>query len=181
MDKCLVGDLVKGRTVILVVRSFLMKYERAMTQFLQTHNVALTRPIAAYAVALHTDGCVSSHGTTQEVFAHEPELVQEEKEEQAAIEKAEEVVDDSATPDDHAAPKSDGKLIVAEEIETGHLSWSALKLYLSAMSGDHPYIFLLAFLVGILMVQSLFVSITYYLGWWASQYETHDPAEVDPL
>ncbi|KAL1697496.1 P-loop containing nucleoside triphosphate hydrolase protein [Schizophyllum commune] len=164
VDKCLVGDLVKGRTVILV-----------------THNVALTRPIAAYAVALHTDGCVSSHGTTQEVFAHEPELVQEEKEEQAAIEKAEEIVDDSATPEDHAAPKSDGKLIVAEEIETGHLSWSALKLYLSAMSGDHPYIFLLAFLVGILMVQSLFVSITYYLGWWASQYETHDPAEVDPL
>ncbi|KAI5825519.1 hypothetical protein K523DRAFT_323377 [Schizophyllum commune Tattone D] len=164
VDKCLVGDLVKGRTVILV-----------------THNVALTRPIAAYAVALHTDGCVSSHGTTQEVFAHEPELVQEEKEEQATIEKAEEIVDDSATPDDHAAPKSDGKLIVAEEIETGHLSWSALKLYLSAMSGDHPYIFLLAFLVGILMVQSLFVSITYYLGWWASQYETHDPAEVDPL
>ncbi|KAL1741080.1 hypothetical protein HDZ31DRAFT_46206, partial [Schizophyllum fasciatum] len=164
VDKCLVGDLVKGRTVILV-----------------THNVALTRPIASYAVALHTDGCVSSHGTVQEVFAHEPELVQEEKEEQAAIEKSEGVVDDIGEPEDRAAPKSDGKLIVAEEVETGHLSWSALKLYLSAMSGDHPYIFLAAFLLGHVMVQSLFVSITYYLGYWASQYEKRAPSEVDPL
>lgn len=164
VDHCLTGDLVKGRTVILV-----------------THNIALTRPFASYAVALHTDGCVSSHGTTQEVFAHEPELVQEEKEEQAAIEKAEETADETPMADAPAAQKGDGKLIVAEEIEVGHLSWSALKLYLSAMSDDHPYIFLLAFLLGTLMVQTLFVSISWYLGYWASQYETHDPSEINPL
>ncbi|KAL1740785.1 P-loop containing nucleoside triphosphate hydrolase protein [Schizophyllum fasciatum] len=171
VEKCLRSDLVKGRTVILV-----------------THNIATTRPVASYAVCLHIDGTVSSHGAPQDVFAHEPELVKEE----AEREHEKEVGEDKETPAPAAAPapappgepaasKSDGKLILAEEVETGHISWGAFKLYLAGMSNEHPYIFFLFFLLGMGMVQTTVVSITWFLGHWAAQYDTHDPAEVKPL
>ncbi|KAL1703735.1 hypothetical protein EV121DRAFT_260520 [Schizophyllum commune] len=171
VEKCLRSELVKGRTVILV-----------------THNIAMTRSVASYVVCLHVDGSVSSHGAPSDVFAHEPELIKEElekeHEKEVEEEKAEAAPAPAAAPAQEAGPAepvSDGKLILAEEVETGHISWGAFKLYLAGMSNEHPYIFFLFFLLGMGMVQTTVVSITWFLGHWASQYDTHDPSEVKPL
>lgn len=170
VDKCLQSDLVKGRTIILV-----------------THNIAVTRAVASYVVCLHVDGSVSSHGSPRDVFSHEPELVleetQKEHEKEVKGEKAEVVADTVvlATEASTSEPETDGKLILAEEVETGHISWGAFKLYLSGMSNQHPYIFFIFFLLGHGMVQTTVISITWFLGYWASQYDTHDPSEVNPL
>lgn len=55
----------------------------------------------------------------------------EAKEDQKAIDKAEEEVDSQAPPDEQ---KPAGKLIVAEEIEEGHVSWPARRFSINGLS-----------------------------------------------
>ncbi|KAI0677672.1 hypothetical protein C8Q78DRAFT_1003851 [Trametes maxima] len=161
VDRCFKGDLLRGRTVILV-----------------THNVAMTSPIAGFVVSLGTDGRIASQGTLSKVLAKDKKLAEELSEEQQEIAKAEHEVD-YVEPDDESAPqKSDGKLVVAEEIAEGHISWTALKLYLSSMGGGSAPLFWLC-VVGFLFICE-FVGIfqTYWLGYWAQQYEDKDASEV---
>ena len=79
------------------------------------------------------------------------------------------------------ANPTDGKLVIAEEIEEGRVSWKSMKLYFSGLGGDYP-----------LMFFSIWISITFltdwvntfqvwFLGYWGSQYENHIPSEVDPI
>ncbi|KAI0650859.1 multidrug resistance-associated ABC transporter [Trametes meyenii] len=162
VDKCFKGDLLRGRTVILV-----------------THNVAMASPIAGFVVSLGTDGHIASQGTLSKVLAKDKKLAEELSEEQQEISKAEHEVD-HVEPDDETAPKkSDGKLVVAEEIAEGHISWPALKLYLSSMGGGSAPLFWLC-VVGFLFICE-FVGIfqTYWLGYWAQQYEDKDGSEVN--
>ncbi|RPD81341.1 multidrug resistance-associated ABC transporter [Lentinus tigrinus ALCF2SS1-7] len=143
VDKCFKGDLLRGRTVILV-----------------THNVAMASPIADFVVSLGTDGRVQT---------------QEESEE---IKKAEAEVD-AVEPDDEDAPKKgDGKLIVAEEISEGHVSWQALRLYLSSMGGGYALLFWFAVVMFLAMCELLGVVETWWLGYWAQQYEDKDQSDV---
>ncbi|KAG6891081.1 hypothetical protein C0995_014171 [Termitomyces sp. Mi166 len=104
VEKCFSGDLIQGRTVLLV-----------------THNIAMTRPIAGYVVSLAIDGTIHTRGSISEALSHDSSLAEELVEEENMIAKVESQVD-SASP---AEDKSDGKLIVAEEIELGHISWAA--------------------------------------------------------
>ena len=100
----------------------------------QTHNVAMASPIADFVVSLGTDGRVVSQGTLSKVLAKDDKLSKELAEERAEMEKAENEVD-AVEPDDEAAPKkSDGKLVVAEEISEGHVSWASREL--PALSRD---------------------------------------------
>ena len=94
---------------------------------LQTHNVAMASPIADFVVSLGTDGRVASQGTLSKVLAKDHKLSEEVAEEREELKKAEDEVD-AVEPDSEDAPKkSDGKLVVAEEISEGHVSWSARK------------------------------------------------------
>ncbi|KAK1228101.1 hypothetical protein PQX77_008872 [Marasmius sp. AFHP31] len=102
VERCFNGELVKGRTVILV-----------------THNVAMVRPLADYVISLH-DGRVSSQGSVTDALAKDKELAAEVRAEEEIEHKADEVIDPATD-----APKSDGKLILAEEVELGHLGWPA--------------------------------------------------------
>ena len=90
---------------------------------LQTHNVAMASPVADFVVSLGTDGRVASQGSMSKVLAKDKGLSKEIDEENKVIEKAEHTVDDQQPVEE--SKKSDGKLIVAEEISVGHISWPA--------------------------------------------------------
>lgn len=90
---------------------------------LQTHNVAMARPIANFVVSMK-NGRVFSRGSASHVLAEDSSMASEAKVDQEAIEKAEDELDAQPAADEI---KPTGKLIVAEEIEVGHIGWPACK------------------------------------------------------
>ena len=74
--------------------------------------------------------------------------------------------------------KTDGKLILAEEIVEGRITWKALKLYLDGLGGNHPFLFAAVWISGLLATQLAVNFGGWFLGYWGSQYETHHPEEV---
>ncbi|KAI0753285.1 P-loop containing nucleoside triphosphate hydrolase protein [Daedaleopsis nitida] len=160
VDKCFQGDLVRGRTIILV-----------------SHNVALTRPIAKLVVALGSDGRIISQGSLDKALKEDHELLEELVTEEEELEKAAEEVD---KPVVDGAEKKDGKLVVAEEIREGLVGWDALRMYFSKTSTG-PWIYWTIYISTLTTTHMVMNGQTYLLGYWASQYETHDPSEVSVL
>ncbi|KAG5650067.1 hypothetical protein H0H81_000902 [Sphagnurus paluster] len=134
----------------------------------------MARPVAGFVVSITIDGSVQSQGATSEV-PFEDDLFVEQLEEEG-IGKVRGEVDSLPAAADEKSP--DGKLILAEEIEEGHVSFSALKLYFSALGGDRPILFVLAVVIGLLTTDLLDATMAWYLGYWASQYEDHPASEV---
>ncbi|EMD39554.1 hypothetical protein CERSUDRAFT_150095 [Gelatoporia subvermispora B] len=160
VDKCFKGDIVSGRTIILV-----------------THNVALATPIAHFVVSMGSDGRIASQGSLAKVLAVDRALSAQLAEGSIEIEKAEERIDES-NPDESARKGSDGKLIVDEEIAVGHVGWPALRLYFFGLGGNQPYLFWIS-IIGAFLIADIMVTVqAWFLGYWAQQYEDHDPSEV---
>jgi ABC-type multidrug transport system fused ATPase/permease subunit len=76
VKKCLKGDLLRGRTVLLV-----------------THNVALTTPVADFVVSMGTDGRIISQGSPATVVIEDQALAEQIAHEAEAIELEEELED----------------------------------------------------------------------------------------
>ncbi|KAI0741249.1 P-loop containing nucleoside triphosphate hydrolase protein [Daedaleopsis nitida] len=159
VNRCLKGDLVKGRTIIMV-----------------THSVAIVSPITDYVVDLGSDGRIVSQGSLSSALAKDAALYKELQEEQQELEKVEQEVD-STDPADKAAEKSTGKLVVDEEVEIGRVGWAALKLFFGNITG-HPVWFWVTYISWQGVRQVVSNSQIWYLGVWAAQYETHLPEEV---
>jgi len=122
VDKCLQGDLVHGRTVLLVVSTRTDCCGTRANDSPQTHNVAMTSPIADFVVALGSDGRIISQGTMSNALATSKTLTKKLKAKEEELQKVEETVD-GEIPE---VPESkSGKLMVAEEVAEGHVSWSA--------------------------------------------------------
>ena len=83
----------------------------------------MTRPIADFVIALGNDGRVVSQGSLEKALKEDSALYEELRIEVDELAKADQVLDDQ-NPDE---PKrdSDGKLVVAEEIEEGRVGWNA--------------------------------------------------------
>lgn len=64
------------------------------------------------------DGRIDAQGIASEVLGKTESLKEEAAKDEAALEKADDEVDDTAA-------KKSGKLIVEEEMEEGHVGWSA--------------------------------------------------------
>ncbi|KAJ3931939.1 MAG: hypothetical protein NXY57DRAFT_961301 [Lentinula lateritia] len=160
VDKCLKGDLIRGRTVILV-----------------THNVVLVRPIARFIVSIK-DGRVASQASIEDAILSNKELAVEIEKDEEAVERANEEIDPQSAPNEPSA--RDGKLILKEEVELGHISWSALKLFLTSMGGHHTLLFFITFITCFLTAELAENGQTYFLGYWARQYEAvADPSQVN--
>jgi ABC-type methionine transport system ATPase subunit len=142
---------------------------------LQTHNIALTAPLADYVVSIH-DGRIFAEGSAKEVLKHDKTIAAEAKEDKEV---------DAPPADGEAVPKSDGKLIVAEEIAIGAVGWAPSKSavltsgrvslfivwrYLKAMGGDHLVLFCLGYLSFDFMHEIFWSAQPWYLGYWANQY-----------
>ncbi|KAF9078002.1 hypothetical protein BDP27DRAFT_1207896 [Rhodocollybia butyracea] len=163
VEKCFLGSLMKDRTVILV-----------------THNTALTFPIASLVVTMK-DGRVTSQEVTRAAD------VQSEVE---TIEATASKISDTnsldvepATLEDKSADAkkdqgSGGKLVMDEEVQVGHISWAAIKLYATGLGGRFPILFFVTWIATLTVSHLVVVSQTWYLGFWASQYEIKDPGDV---
>ncbi|KAF7377837.1 hypothetical protein MSAN_00207200 [Mycena sanguinolenta] len=145
-EKCLAGDLIKNRTVILV-----------------THNVALTSNMADLVVSVGLDGRVHSSDSITEALANDKVVANEFEKDPAIVEI---VTQDNPSAGQHEK----GKLIVAEEILIGRVSWDALNMFFSAHSAGNISLFFtgLAFVMALTALTGRFE--TWYLGYWAGQY-----------
>ncbi|KAF8957025.1 multidrug resistance-associated ABC transporter [Flammula alnicola] len=156
VDECFRGDLVKNRTILLV-----------------THNVALASPVADFIVSVGTDGRVKSRGTEMSLaLARDPKLASEVIHDKEVTEIGQEDID--TAPKGHA----DGKLVVAEEIVEGHVTWKSFKLLLASLAGDHPIAFFTVVMAALLLNEWTFTFQVWFLGYWGAQYETHPASEV---
>jgi hypothetical protein len=137
----------------------------------------MTSPIAHFVVSLGIDGRVLSQGSVSDALAQDESLAEEAMEGKQAMEKAADQIDPSGLKNE--TTKGDGKLMVAEEIQEGHVSWQALKLFFAGLGGNHPVLFWIVFIGGLFFTDFINTIQTWWLGFWASQYDDHKSYEVD--
>lgn len=97
------------------------------------------KPIAEYIVSMSSDGRILSQGSTSETLKLDRKFERELRlEEELATKAGEEVEIQQA----EVKESSDGKLIIAEEVEEGHVSWSARKSEdITSLVSQHPHVF----------------------------------------
>jgi len=79
---------------------------------------------------------------------------------------------------DKTKPQSTGKLVVAEEIVEGRVSWKTMNLLISGLGGRHPVLFFTLLILGLIGSRLTYIAQTWFLGVWGSQYENHSPSDV---
>ena len=94
--------------------------------------------------------------------------------EQAEIEIEKDVVDQVKKGEKEA----DGKLILAEDIEEGHVSWKAIKLFLKGLGGNFPFLFMTVWVGSQFLNEGCYMFSVWFLGFWGNQYQGRDPNEV---
>jgi ABC-type nitrate/sulfonate/bicarbonate transport system ATPase subunit len=104
VDKCLGGDLISNRTVILV-----------------THNVMLAKTVAHYLVALGQDGAVLSQGPVDRVL-REKEVLKSVAD-IASLPQQDVKVDITITKGKNLVKSASGKLIIPEDMALDHHKW----------------------------------------------------------
>lgn len=135
----------------------------------------MASPIAQFVVSLGIDGRVVSQGHISEALSQNRSLAVEATEDINAMNKANEEID--GAPKEEAA-KGDGKLVLAEEIQEGHVSWHSLKLFFIGLGGNHPLLFWTVFLAGMFFTDFINTIQTWWLGHWAAQYDNHPASQV---
>lgn len=163
VDKALCGDLVKGRTVLLV-----------------SHNIALAAPIASFVVLLGRHSTVSATGSVSDVLKKDSFLrTQLEKACEEAREEEEGDIDlkaeETGKGDDEMMKQASGKLIIAEEKAKGRAELAAFMLYIRGIGGPLVWSIFIIALSAAMLVK---VGQTWFVGYWSSQYESHSPTEV---
>lgn len=88
----------------------------------------MASPLADFVISIH-DGHIVSQGTIKDVIAKDKVLAAEFRQDKEAIEldKNEDAEAEEPLDVDGPAKPKDGKLVVAEEIAEGHVSWKACK------------------------------------------------------
>lgn len=146
--------------------------------FHQTHNLALATPVASFIVSIGLDGSVRTQGKDIEnALHHDQQLAIEAKQDVEALEISNEEYTSAAKVP--KAKPADGKLVVAEEISQGRVTWRSMKLFLGALGGDYPLVFFSLWMSGFLLTDWVNTFQTWFLGYWGSQYEHHPTSEVN--
>ncbi|KAJ3815366.1 P-loop containing nucleoside triphosphate hydrolase protein [Lentinula aff. lateritia] len=159
VDECLSGDLLQDRTVIMVFQGIDFS--------IQSHNVALLSPLVQCYITMK-DGIATQSYDVEAYLDSSKEL----------LEQLEERVDSDAK-EEKKVDSSNGKLIVSEEVHKGTgASWAAINLYITGLGGKHPFIFFVTFFSCLATSHLVGVVQTWYLGYWASQYNDYPPAET---
>ncbi|EIN07961.1 P-loop containing nucleoside triphosphate hydrolase protein [Punctularia strigosozonata HHB-11173 SS5] len=160
VEKCLKGELLRDRTVLLV-----------------THNLALARSIARKVIRVDGQGRVTAEASLAQAIEHDTALRVEFTKEEKLVEKSEAVAEAEGTEEDKDKKDDSpaGKLIMAEEIAHGNVSMAAFMLYLRNLGGPSFWISRAILLV---FSSLLKLYLPYYLGLWSNQYEHHNASEV---
>ena len=125
-------------------------------------------------MSISQDGTVRSQGIEHlgTALINDPSLASEaEHFSQTAVEEVK--------PNIKKRNPTDGKLVVAEEIAKGHVTWKSIKLYLSGLGGDYPILFFSIWISVVCLTDWVNTFQVWFLGYWGSQYETHDPFDVN--
>ncbi|KAG8882432.1 hypothetical protein FRB97_008247, partial [Tulasnella sp. 331] len=158
VDKCLGGDLIEGRTILLVA-----------------HNIGMVASLTEFVVTLGSNGRVTSQDSIPETLSRDLEL-REAAQESLDVEKRQgQVIDDKAPAKEK---KSSGQLIANEETAEGRIVWSALTFFFSGFGGP---LFWITFFACVVLHEASTNFQTWFLGYWARQYETHPRSEVNAL
>ncbi|KAG8864753.1 hypothetical protein FRB96_003338, partial [Tulasnella sp. 330] len=158
VDKCLHGDLIEGRTVLLV-----------------THNIGMTAPLADFVVTVGSNGRVTSQDSIPEALSKDLELREAAQETTEVEKKEDQVVDDKAPAKEK---KPSGQLIANEETAEGRIVWSAFTFFFSGFGGP---LFWMTFFTCVILQEATTNFQTWFLGYWARQYEIHPGSEVNAL
>lgn len=160
----------------------------------------MASPLANFVISLH-DGHVVSQGSIKDALSRDKALAEEFEQDKEAIKMDENEEVEAAEPAelDTPAKTGDGKLVVAEEIAEGHVSWKAcayyqlrccclkpclicllilVGLFLSGLGGKWPLFFWLQYLLGSGGAEIVGVVGIWWLGYWAQQYTLHDSSDV---
>ena len=97
----------------------------------------MVSPIADFVVDVGSDGRILSQGTLENALAHDSSLLKDVEHEAEELQKADQEID-GEKEEDVNAQSSAGKLVVAEEIEEGHVGWRACKQILRPLM-SHSY------------------------------------------
>jgi len=126
----------------------------------------MASPVAHFVVSLGINGQVLSQGSVSDPLVQSQLLA-------AKVENVmKKAVDEiNFTEPKNPTAKGDGKLTVTEEIQEGRLSAQALSLFFASLGGSHPVLFWIAFLALLLCKFLIYTFETWWLGFWASQYD----------
>ena len=151
----------------------------------------MVNPLADFVVSLGTDGQIESQGSISDALSKNSELAEEVKHEEEAMELDEDVDQTESVVEDAA-----GKLVVAEEIEEGHVSSAAcewflrasssvinfviiaVRLFIDALGGKWPVLFWFQYITGSGCAELFDALEMWWLGYWAQQYAARDPSQV---
>ncbi|KAF4618966.1 hypothetical protein D9613_010076 [Agrocybe pediades] len=137
-----------------------------------THNVALVGPIASFVVSVGNDGTIKAQGTEVTTVVDQDAQLNLQKQQN------EQFLDQDRKSEEQPAHAQSGKLVLAEEIIEGRVSWKTLNLLISALGGKHPIMFFSLLLLGLTGSRLAYIAETWFLGVWGAQYEIHAPSEV---
>ncbi|CAE6385646.1 unnamed protein product [Rhizoctonia solani] len=155
VDNCFRGDLVTGRTIIIV-----------------THNFAMVSEVADFVVSLGSNGRIVNQGYVSELLRVNARFraeVEQEKEIEEQVSQTVEKIDPGEGKPTPAA-KGDGKLMVEEEVAIGHVGWPAAKLFLLSFGG---FWFWLLCLGAFMLADAVLTLQAYWVGVWARAYSAH--------
>jgi ABC-type methionine transport system ATPase subunit len=133
VDHCLQGDVLRGRTVILVVRSVPVILMFIFKVVYQTHNLALTSNVAEFVVEVK-DGKITQQGSAADVLARDPSLRPRSEEQSENSVTALGIVNGRSSIGEDAPKRVATVLIKKEEISQGRVS-RATSMY-SYVLGD---------------------------------------------
>lgn len=160
VEEALQGDLIENRTVLLV-----------------THNVALAAPIADHVVLLRKDGRLAMQGSINDVLNQDSKLRAQVEKERKKVEDVVEVKLNEGADDKDQKSKA-GKLVLEEEKQMGRVEKAAMMLFIDGMGGMLGFTIVLA---TVLVAALMSIATTWFIGYWSSQYETHNSSEVPVL
>ena len=153
-------------------------YEVSLTDnmFRKTHNVALAILVAQHVVSIDQDGTVRSHGVE-----HFSTTLTNDQTLTSKVEHGPRTVVEEVKTSIKKANPTDGKLVIAEEIAKGRVSWISMKLYFSGLGGDYPLMFFSIWISVTFLTDWVNTFQVWFLGYWGSKYENHTPSEVNPI
>lgn len=154
--------------------------------------------MADFVISVGGDGRILSQGTISDALKSSKTLLEEFRQDQDKVKKSDAEIDaEPMGAKSSANVVADGKLIVAEEVEEGHVGWgtckwsvacnldqflnaqyTTVKLFFNALGGNNPLLFFVAYVGALVLVSSTLATQTWFLGYWASQYKTEPPIEV---
>ena len=126
-------------------------------------------------VSIDQNGTVRSHGVEHfsTTLANDQDLTSE-------VEHSLGTDDEQVDPANKKANTTDGKLVIAEEIAKGHVTWKSMKLYFSGLGGDYPLMFFSIWISVAFLRDWVNTFQIWFLGYWGSKYENHAASEVNP-